>query len=267
MQTQLQATKARKKFITNHLNAAESIIHILGHRYENQREIEGNIMKNSNKSRNYNYLEEILVTENDPLVSLRLFCLISLTQTLSDGEVHLFWRKYLHHFGYKYGYAFHNLITCGFIPEPSQPISKLPTKIIKIPKFTSKNFYINAKNVKQIINEPEKVNLKYPTCASYVFGGLYIPLLVQICSMVLSATPLDELKQKLEPFGTLAIRNDRGFPLQSRSVLAYVVGGVTYAEIAACNLLETITGSKIVILSDKIITGNDLMKGLLKYPD
>ncbi|CAH0553557.1 unnamed protein product [Brassicogethes aeneus] len=266
VQTQLQVTKTRKKNITNHLNAAESIIQKLGHRYENQREVEGNIIKNSNKSRNFSYLEEILVTENDPYTSLRLLCLISITQTLSDSEIQSFRRKYLQQFGYKNGYTFHNLVTCGFISEPAQSTSKLPTKILKFPKFNSKNFYTNAKNIKQIINEPEKVNLKYPTCASYVFGGLYIPLIVQIAGMILSATPLDDIKLKLEPLGPLTLRNDRGFPLQSRSLLIYVIGGVTYAEIAACNLLETITGAKICILSDKIISGNDLMRSVLKFP-
>lgn len=62
------------------------------------------------------------------------------------------------------------------------------------------------------------------------------------------------------------MKNDRGYPLSSRKILIYLIGGVTYAEIAACNLLETLTGANICILSDKIISGNDIMREILDYP-
>ncbi|KAJ8946573.1 hypothetical protein NQ318_008303 [Aromia moschata] len=269
VQTQLQATKQKKKFITNHLLAAESIINILGHRFENQKQVERNIVKDSDKATNLNYLDELLATENDKHITLRLFCLLAITQTLTESEIRSFWHKYLHQFGFSYGFAFTNLINMGFVPEPAQTSSSSSLNLqnkIKIPKFTSSNFYVNAKNLKQIPSDPDKVNVKYPTCASYPYGGSYIPLITQISGMILNSTPIDDIKSKLETFGTFSMRNDRGYPLQSRSVLIYVVGGITYAEIAACNLLETLTGARIYILSDKLVTGNDLMKGILDYP-
>ncbi|KAF7278450.1 hypothetical protein GWI33_008411 [Rhynchophorus ferrugineus] len=181
VQTQLQATKSRKQFISNHLLASETIINTLGHRYEKQKKVEIDILKNNNKSANFTYIEESLAMENN----------------------------------------------------------------IQIPP------------------EPDKVNLKIPTCASYVYGGAYIPLIVQIASMVLNSIPLDDIKMKLETLGTVAVRNDNGYPLLCRTILVYVVGGMTYAEIAACNLLETLTGAKICVLSDIVLNGNDLMKDIL----
>ncbi|KAG5891119.1 hypothetical protein JTB14_022232 [Gonioctena quinquepunctata] len=268
VQTQLQATKARKKIITNHLLGAESIINILGHRYENQKTIEQNIIRNTDKATNLNFLNELLATENDKFVTLRLFCLIALVQSLSENEIRTFWRKFLHQFGFQFGFAFSNLISTGFVPEPAQGSSSFNLQgKIKIPMFASSNFQVNAKNLKQIPSDPEKINLKHPTCASYVFAGNYIPLITQIAGMLLNSVPLDEIKIKLEVFGKFTVRNDRGYPLNSRTILIYVLGGVTYAEIAACNLLESMTGAKICILSDKIVTGNDLMKGILNYPN
>jgi hypothetical protein len=225
---------------------------------ETQQEIEADIIRNTNKSTNFSYLEESLCVEDNVHVSLRLFCLLSVTQKLSESEVKTFWRKFLHQFGFSYSFAYRYLINANFIAEPAPTNSK-----IRLPKFVTKEFYTNANKLKQIPPNPEKINLKFPTCASYVFGGVYIPLITQIASMILNSTPIDEISIKLSGLGVLSLRNDKGFPLERRSLLIYLVGGVTYAEIAACNLLETLTGSRIIILSDRIITGNDLMKEIL----
>lgn len=268
IQTQLQATQSRKKFLTNHLLAAESIINVLGHRFENQKLVEQSIIQNSDKTTNLNFLEELLVMENDKYITLRLFCLLCSTQTLTENEIKTFWRKYMHQFGFHFGFAFNNLSAACFIPEPTQNSSSslnIPGKL-KLSKFSSNNFYVTAKNLKQIPTDPDKVELKYPTCPSYVYGGSYIPLITEIASMLLSSTPIEEIKMKLEGIGNLAVRNERGYPLESRRILIYMIGGITYGEIAACNLMETLMGTKICVLSDRVITGNDIIKGILDYP-
>lgn len=263
VQTQLQETKARKKFITNHLLAAESIIGILGHRYENTKFVEQNIVKNTDRSGNVSYLEELLATENDKYVTLRLFCLLAITQTLSESEIDSFLDKYFCQFGYSHVY--YNLVKAGILAEPyEEQLSNLNIHSkIKIPRFSSNFFYSTTKNLKQIPSDPDQIDLKHPTCPSYVFGGTYIPLIAQVLTMLLNSVPLEEIKLKLESLGNIDIRNERGYPLQSRSILVYLIGGVTYAEIAACNLLEGLMGVKIYILSDKIISGNDLVAGML----
>lgn len=267
VQTQLQATRLRKKYITNHLLVAESIINVLGARYENQRLIEQNIIQNTDKATNFSFLEELLVIENDKLISLRLFCLMSIAQTLNESEIKLFWRKYLHQFGFHLGFAYDNLVNVGFVSESTQNSGTLNiTGKLKITKCSTSNFHVLAKNLKQIIPDTEMINLKYPICPSYVYGGTYIPLIVQIASMLLNSTAVEEIKTKLEVNGNLIMRNDKGYPLSSRNILIYLIGGVTYAEIAACNLLETLTGANICLLSDKIISGNDIIKGILDYP-
>ncbi|KAF5282424.1 hypothetical protein FQA39_LY17539 [Lamprigera yunnana] len=264
--TQLQATASKTKFIANHLAAAQTIINNLGHRFETQQETEQFLIQNKNKSGNFAYLEEMLCTENDKHTSLRLMCLIAITQKLSEGEIRTFWSKFLHEFGYHYGYLHNNLIRAGFLPEDigSSSLPNLPNIVSKLPRLLSNDFHINANKLRQIPTDPTKINLKSPTCCSYVFGGNYIPLITQIASMILSSTPLNEMKSKLEVLGPLSIRNENGYPIQLRTIILYVVGGVTYSEIAACDLLQSLTGSKIIVCSDKVISGNDLMKELME---
>lgn len=267
VQTQLQATKFKKQSITNHLSAAEAIINIAGPRFERQHEIERNIMQNKSKSSNFSFLESTITTENDKIFSLRLFCLLSITQKLTESEIKTFWSQYLSEFGFKYAYVYDNLTNANFIPKFATNTLNLPTKIMKISMFEKNNFYANASKLKQMPNDPSKIDFKCPTCCSYVYGDLYTPLVTQIASILLNATPLDEVKAKLECFGSLCLRNERGYPLQPRSLMIYVIGGVTYAEIAACNLLEVLTGAKVLLISDAVVSGNDLMMGMLKLPD
>lgn len=148
-----------------------------------------------------------------------------------------------------------------FTQEPT-----LQGKLIKLPNIFLNNFYINANKLKQIPTQPENVDVKSPTCMSYVFGGCYIPLIGQILSSILSSAPLKELETKLEAFGPLSIHNNGGFPLTSRVILVCVVGGITYAEVAACNLLESLTGSKIIVMSDQVVSGNDIVNSLIHSP-
>ncbi|KAF5280706.1 hypothetical protein FQR65_LT15016 [Abscondita terminalis] len=261
--TQLQATASKTKFIANHLAAAQTIVNSLGHRFESQQETEQFLLQNKNKSGNYSFLEEILCTENNIYISLRLMCLMCLTQELSDSEMQMFWNKFLHEFGYCYGFVPSNLAKAGFLSDEVASSSSLPNIVSKLPRLLSKDFYVNASKLKQMPSDPSKVNLKSPTCCSYVFGGNYIPLITQIASMVLANTPINEIKAKLEPLGSLSIRNENGYPIQPRTVIVYVIGGVTYSEIAACNLLESMSGSKIIVCSDRVISGNDIIESLI----
>lgn len=218
-------------------------------------------MQNKNKSGNYSYLEDTLY-ENDKLLSLRLLCLLCVTQKLSESEIKTFVTKFCHEFGYNYGFLYNNLLKMGFFTqEPT-----LQGKLIKIPNIFTNNFFINANKLKQIPAQLDLIDVKSPTCMSYVFGGCYIPLVGQILSLLLSAMPLKEIESKLEAFGQLTVQNNCGFPLTSRVVLVCVIGGITYAEIAACNLLESLTGSKIIIMSDQVISGNDIAESLIRNP-
>ncbi|GJQ68939.1 Vps33B [Trypoxylus dichotomus] len=261
VKTQLKEVTSKKTLIANHLSAAETIINVMGHRFEKQQEVEEYIMQNKNKGRNYTYLEETLY-ENDKFLSLRLLCLLCVTQKLSESDIKNFITKFCQEFGYNYGFLYNNLLKMEFFtPEPT-----LQGKLTKLSNIFVNNFYINANKLKQIPTQPENVDVKSPTCMSYVFGGCYIPLIGQILSLILSSTPLKEIETKLEAFGPLTILNNCGYPLSSRVILVCVVGGITYAEVAACNLLESLTGSKIIVISDQIISGNDIVESLIHSP-
>ncbi|KAK9870878.1 hypothetical protein WA026_009835 [Henosepilachna vigintioctopunctata] len=267
VKTQLGATSSRKKYISNHLIAAETIINVLGWKFESLCETEFNIISNTSKSSNFNFLIELTCTENSEVIPLRLFCLMLITQKLSDAEISTFWEKFLHQFGYKYGYVLQNLMNSGIISDNKALTTGTKLANIIMPRFNPNQFFSVAQRLKQIPPIKDKLDFKFPTCPSYVFRGTYIPLVTQIASMVLNSTPLEEIRTKLDGVASLIIRNDRAYPLQSRTLLILVVGGITYAEIGALNFIEALTGVKVIVLSDQIISGNDLMQDFLKKPN
>ncbi|XP_044757004.1 vacuolar protein sorting-associated protein 33B [Coccinella septempunctata] len=264
VQNQLGPTNSRKKIISNHLIAAETIINCLGWKFENLCDCEFNIINNISKSSNFSFLMESTSIENNKLLSLRLFCLILITQNLTESEISSFWEKFLHNFGFKYSYVIQNLINAGIITDCRSSIAGNLFPSLWLPRMVTSQFYLFANRLKQIPPNKNKLDFKYPTCPSYVFRGTYIPLVAQIANFILNSTPLEEIRTKLDGLGNLTIRNERRYPLQTRTLLVYVIGGVTYAEIGALNFVEALTGAKIIVLSDQVISGNDLMFDLLE---
>lgn len=260
--TDLKDVICMKQKVNNHLQAAETIVNTLGTRFEKQKEVEENIIYNKTKAKNYKYLEQLITIENNKEVSLRLMCLMAVTQKLTDNEITNFLNKYFIEYGYNYGFVYNNLKRALFIEKISKDF--LPDTLLNIPKLISNNFLSTATKLKQIPKEPSKIEIKTPNCCSFVFSGTYVPLVATAASMILNATPIKELQSKFETLGTVTLEDVKNYPLQNRSLIIYVIGGITYAEIAACNLLEKLTDSKIIIVSDKVISGNNIVSALLE---
>uniref|UniRef100_A0AAG5CYI0 Vacuolar protein sorting-associated protein 33B n=1 Tax=Anopheles atroparvus TaxID=41427 RepID=A0AAG5CYI0_ANOAO len=128
------------------------------------------------------------------------------------------------------------------------------------------------------------------SCPSYVFNGNYIPLVTQLTHLIFAASSFDNLNARLGHLERLKVSGralggtDSQFalrtvkelsasshkaalnqllPFKEKTMFIFVVGGITYAEIAACHLLERTVGAKIVLASDRIIAGHDLIEAVV----
>ncbi|KAL0820849.1 hypothetical protein ABMA28_005518 [Loxostege sticticalis] len=304
--TKLQQVALFKQNLVNHVLACETIISEMSNKFENLKLTETDMLNNRNKKSNFTFVDENFGTDIHIYNSLRLMCLLSLTQGLSYEEYNTLVSKYLLAFGYKFLYVFNNLVNAGLLIQPtsiklSLNISNLGNLSDRLPRWQSA-FQAAANKLKQLPSQPDKVGKSSP---SYVFNGGYVPLIAVLCNTILSADSLSEVVSKLSALsdlkvgGTIAGRLKDGmetlnekltnmklntdlefgckdaksmskvlkaepnfgnaFPLKPKSVLVYVIGGVNYAEIAACDVVQTTTGSKIYIASDCVVSGADLM--------
>lgn len=282
----LPKVATQKKELFKHLILCENIVNELGGSFEQLQTMEESMLYNRNKKQTFQKIQELLTTDAHRFNSLRYICLLHLTCGLNADEATNFMTNYLNAFGPQYLPIFSHLSTAKLFPDlPNLAKTKILTNI-SLPKWQNP-FQIEANRMKllptaveQVTNESH-LQRRDPICPSYVFNGSYIPLIAQLTNVLLSANKIDDFTEK---FGhseqisfhrcfshgksntkELAAAIKRGeildfFPLKPRTIFCFIVGGVTYAELAAANFVEKLTGSKIVIASDCIMSGSDLIE-------
>lgn len=279
-----------KTKILRHLQASENVIAELGGSFQQQQSIEEDILNNTNRKKILTEIDESLTTNGQKYNSIRLMCLAHLSIGLSSEELTTFVRNYCNYFGYRYIYVFNDLAKSGLLPTleeeklgKSKLLSNLP-----LSKFQQTEFQANANRLRLLVST-SGADSSYSRdqeggfhCPSYVFNGLYIPLIAQLASFLIKASGFDDLAQKLGMIDRLGLHlasqpgvvnikqiqaaikkgepnTSLPIPMKSKTVFIFVVGGVTYAEIGACELIAQLTDSKIVVASNSIISGSDVI--------
>lgn len=279
----LPKVAAHKKELFKHLILCERIVNELGASFEQLQTMEESMLYSRNKKQTFQRIQELLSTDAHRLNCLRHICLLHLTCGLSADEITTFMTNYLNSFGYQYLPVFSHLSIAKLFPDlPNVSKSKILTNI-SLPKW--QNLFQTEANKMKLLPSSEAISedsgRRDPICPSYVFNGSFIPLIAQLANCLLTANRIDDFADKFghsehiffhdsvqqtklncREMTAQMKRNECAdiFPLKPRTLFIFVVGGVTYAEIAACNFVEKITGSKIVIASDCITSGCDLIE-------
>lgn len=285
----LPKVASQKKELFKHLLLCESIVNELGGNFEKLQLLEEAMLYNRNKKQTFQRLLELLTTDAHRYNSLRYICLLHLTCGLSAEEASTFMTNYLNAFGYQYLPIFSHLAAAKLFPDlPNLAKAKILTNI-SLAKWQNP-FQIEANRMKllplnvaadQTDDAIAPNERRSPTCPSYVFNGSYIPLMAQLIAALMSAQKIDDFAEKfanseliqlhrcyqhnrmsIKEFVAGCKRMEYGdvFPLKPRTVFCYVVGGVTYAELAAVSLVEKLSGAKIVVASDRIASGSDFVE-------
>lgn len=276
----LPKVAAQKKMLFKHLVICEKIVQEMSGNFERLQNVEETMLRNGNRKQVLGYIDEQLYTNAHRWNVLRLFCLFHICiGGLSADEVNKFIGGYLNTFGHKYLDVFQNLMKAKLFPDISRIASKnlIGMAQSSLPRKTP--FQIDCGKLNLIPNE-DLSNGKHEVskaCPSYVFNGNFIPIVAQLANVLLKTetfadfsskfSHLDNLKvtgsligNDLETLKDVSTQNLKLFPIKPRSLLIFVVGGVTYAEVAACSMVESLTGSKIVLASDRITSGIEIIK-------
>jgi hypothetical protein len=280
VKNELQKMAAMKSSLSYHIGACEVIIGEMGHRFESLHQVEQNMLEGRNKRENLSYVEECIATSGK-LTSLRLLCLLALTQDgLSVDEATLLKTQFLHCCGYEHLVTFHNLEKLGLLTRQgtgtnpggvsSEPdaagklIGRAAQVVSQLPRRAGA-FQTLAHKLKLFPEVSEEYDLKHPKDPGYVFGGLYVPLVCRLISLLIKKELSPDEISKLGPsIGTTSWTQKPGdCETLTQSFLVYFVGGVTYAEIAAFQLIEILTGARILVAGTSIINGNSLIQSVV----
>lgn len=278
----LPKVAAQKKILYKHLVICEKIVQEMSGNFERQQSFEEMILRNGNRKQILAYIDEQMHTNAHQFNILRLICLLHVcVGGITAEEVNKFIGGYLNTFGHKNLHIFLNLMKANLFPDINRVSSKNLIGIATIPKKTQ--FQNEAGKLKLITNDESAVaDSKQPlakACPSYVFNGNFVPFVAQFANLLMKTENAADFVGNFSFLENLNITgssfgdepetikdamnlNSRFFPLKPKSLFIFVVGGITYAEIAACSMVESLTGSKIVLASDKITSGIDLVKSV-----
>lgn len=277
----LPKVSAQKKVLFKHLIICEKIVQELSGSFERQQNLEETIVKNGSRKQILAYIDEQLYTNAHQWNILRLFCLFNLcVGSVTVDEMNKFIGAYLNTFGHQYLSVFQNLMKAKLFPDITRSGSKKLMDIAQSTLTKKTQFNIDASKLKLFPSDENDATSSREknvakACPSYVFNGNYIPLIAQLANYLLKCANFGEFHGKVGHLENLKISYSAGelqhvrdligkhikqFPIMPKSLFIFIIGGITYAEVAACNMIESLTGSTIVLGSDRILSGIEVVK-------
>ncbi|XP_054159287.1 vacuolar protein sorting-associated protein 33B-like [Oppia nitens] len=280
---QLKGLQNQHKSLVLHISASETIM-------ENKKEVcfaeqltvERNLIEGIDTKASLEFIEEGIIRQFSDTLSLRLICLYSITQSgISTKDYQNLVKLYVDSYGHKHISVFFNLTKLGIIVENSSPTFNIQQ--VANPRIASNMRSLllrpNDSSVRKFRQTIKKLNLipqidgqaydvRNPKDCAYVFGGAYIPLITRIVQLVCdSKNSNEEINRLLNgKFVNLNQRIDatnyaKLMPI--KVILLFIIGGITYAEVAAVRFLAKQLGIQIIIATTCITNGSQFLKQLM----
>ncbi|XP_018108673.1 vacuolar protein sorting-associated protein 33B isoform X3 [Xenopus laevis] len=232
------------------------------------------------------FIEEHINRQVSPIESLRLLCLLSITEYgLITKDYRSLKTQYLQSYGPEHLLTFSNLKRTGLLTEqvPGETLTAVESKMSKLvtdkaagkltDAFSSlakkSNFRGISKKLGLIPRVDGVYDLKTPNDMAYIFSGAYIPLSCKLIEQVLQRkgwTGLEEVTRLLNGNEFVAEQlSDRNSSSSSqRTIVAVFLGGCTFSEISALRFLGKEAGYKFIILTTSITNGARMLESMME---
>lgn len=273
VESHLEKLRNDSMTLGNHFNICERICQEMGKVFEGVHTCQTNILFGDARKEVLTEIEDMIAAQVDMYIPLRLISLFSVALNgFTLDESYNLKRQFLHSYGYEHLSLFYNLEKNNLFfvePNPGEISAKIASKVAQIVPFPKRNtFQTIAQKFKLFPDTSKNYCLKNPQDAGYVFGGAYIPLVAQIVMYIIKKEiNMSELIKYLSvnvngKAETKLIGNigDGLFDISPRTIFVYIVGGITYAEIAALQFIEAKTGCRILCCGSNIINAKTLLQ-------
>nr|XP_035159730.2 vacuolar protein sorting-associated protein 33B isoform X2 [Callithrix jacchus] len=258
---ELKGLKQEHRLLSLHIGACESIMKKKTKQdFQELIKTEHALLEGFNIRESTSYIEEHIDRQVSPIESLRLMCLLSITENgLIPKDYRSLKTQYLQSYGPEHLLTFSNLRRAGLLTEqgPGDTLTAVESKVSKLvtdkaagkitDAFSSlakrSNFRAISKKLNLIPRVDGEYDLKVPRDMAYVFSGAYVPLSCRIIEQVLerrSWQGLDEVVRLLN-CGDFAFtdmtKEDKASSESLRLILVVFLGGCTFSEISALRFL------------------------------
>ncbi|KAM3663444.1 vacuolar protein sorting-associated protein 33B isoform 3-T3 [Ammospiza maritima maritima] len=285
---ELKGLKQEHRLLSLHIGACESIMKKKTKQdFQETIKAEHSLLEGFDIRESTSFIEEHIDRQVSPVESLRLMCLLSITENgLIPKDYRSLKTQYLQSYGPEHLLTFHNLKRIGLLTEQAagETLTAVESKVSKLvtdraagkitDAFNSlarkSNFRAISKKLGLIPRLDGEYDLKMPRDMAYVFGGAYVPLSCKIIEQVLERRGwqgLEEVVRLLNgnefSVSDSAVEDNPAWDCQ-RVILAVFLGGCTFSEIAALRFLGKERGCKFIFLTTAITNSARMMEAMIE---
>ncbi|NWU44844.1 VP33B protein, partial [Hylia prasina] len=285
---ELKGLKQEHRLLSLHIGACESIMKKKTKQdFQETIKAEHSLLEGFDIRESTSFIEEHIDRQVSPIESLRLMCLLSITENgLIPKDYRSLKTQYLQSYGPEHLLTFHNLKRIGLLTEQSagDTLTAVESKVSKLvtdraagkitDAFNSlarkSNFRAISKKLGLIPRLDGEYDLKMPRDMAYVFGGAYVPLSCKIIEQVLERRGWQGLEEVVRLLNgnefcvsDSAVEDNPAWESQ-RVLLAVFLGGCTFSEIAALRFLGKERGCKFIFLTTAITNSARMMEAMIE---
>ncbi|XP_066557647.1 vacuolar protein sorting-associated protein 33B isoform X2 [Amia ocellicauda] len=285
---ELKGLKQEHRLLSLHIGASESIMKKKTKQdFQELLKTEHSLLEGFDIRECIAYIEEHIDRQVSMIDSLRLLCLLSLTENgLLPKDYRSLKAQYLQSYGTEHLLTFANLRQLGLLVEqqPGETLTAMESKVGKLVNdktagkltdaFSSLakkgNFRGLSKKLALVPKSGGEYDLRTPRDMAYIFSGAYIPLSCKLIEQVLerdSWTGMEEVTRLLNG-NEFAVTGSNGTEVRPRTdsqniILVMFLGGCTYSEISALRFLGRERGYKFIVVTTAITNSARLLEALV----
>lgn len=285
---ELKGLKQEHRLLSLHIGASESIMKKKTKQdFQELLKTEHLLLEGFEIRECISYIEEHINRQVSMVESLRLLCLLSITENgLLPKDYRSLKAQYLQSYGVDHLLTFSNLRQLGLLVEqqPGETLTVMESKVGKLVNdktagkltdaFSSlakkSNFRALSRKLNLVPKMDEEYDLRVPRDMAYIFSGAYIPLSCKLIEQVLERDGwmgLEEVTRLLNGH-EFAVTGSSGVDSKGKNdtqriILVMFLGGCTYSEISALRFLGREKGYKFIVVTTAITNSSRLLEALL----
>ncbi|KAM4677400.1 vacuolar protein sorting-associated protein 33B [Discoglossus pictus] len=281
---ELKGLKQEHRLLSLHIGACESIMKKKTKQdFQELLKTEHSLLEGFDIRESVSFIEEHINRQVSPIESLRLLCLLSITENgLITKDYRSLKTQYLQSYGPEHLLTISNLKQTGLLTEqvPGETLTAVESKVSKLvtdkavgkltDAFSSlakkSHFRGISKRLGLIPRVDGEYDLKVPKDMAYIFSGAYVPLSCKLIEQVLqrkSWAGLEEVTRLLNGNEFVEQLSEKSLNAAPRRViLAVFLGGCTFSEISALRFLGKETGTRFIFLTTSITNSARLLEAM-----
>lgn len=284
---ELKGLKQEHRLLSLHIGASESMMKKKTKQdFQELLKTEHSLLEGFELRECISFIEEHINRQVSMVESLRLLCLLSLTENgLLPKDYRSLKAQYLQSYGVDHLLTFANLRQIGLLVEQQsgETLTVMESRVGKLVNdrtagkltdaFSSlakkSHFRALSRRLNLVPKSDEEYNLNVPRDMAYIFSGAYVPLSCKLIEQVLERdgwTGLEEVTRMLngQEFAVSGGSNGAGGKTDAQRIMLVVfLGGCTFSEISALRFLGKEKGYRFIVVTTAITNSARLMESLL----